>query len=295
MQILDGRKVAASIHEFIKKKVETSESKPHLVAILVGNNPASESYIKMKRRACENVGIQFSLVHFEETITEQELISKIQELNLDSGVHSILIQAPLPSHIVYRDIVEVIDSKKDVDGFTRSNIGNLFLWDSDGLVSCTPKGIKKLLDAYNITLKGKHVVIIGRSNIVGKPMALIAINAWATVTICNSKTPNLEQFTHTADILIVAAGKPGLVTKSMIQPDTVVIDVGCTFVNGLARGDVDFDTVCNAVKAISPVPGGVWPMTVAMVIENTWKAFSLQGNNPSHTKINPVTWKYPNE
>lgn len=127
MQILDGRKVAASIHEFIKKKVESSESKPHLVAILVGNNPASGSYIKMKRRACENVGIQFSLVHFEETITEQELISKIQELNLDSGVHSILIQAPLPSHIVYRDIVEVIDSKKDVDGFTRSNIGNLFL------------------------------------------------------------------------------------------------------------------------------------------------------------------------
>ena len=145
--------------------------------LLVGNNPASESYIRMKRRACENVGMRFSLVHFEETITENELITKIRELNQDTDVHGILIQAPLPLHIIYRDIVETIDPKKDVDGFTRTNIGNLFLGDNDGLVSCTPKGIKKLLDAYHINLEGKHVVIIGRSNIVGKPMSLISMNA----------------------------------------------------------------------------------------------------------------------
>lgn len=257
MQILDGRQTAANIHEYIKKKVSGSDIKPHLTVILVGTNPASESYIRMKRRACENVGMNFSLVHLEEDVTEAELVAKIQELNQDTDVHGILIQAPLPGHIIYRDIVEVIEPQKDVDGFTRTNIGNLFLGDDTGLVSCTPKGIKKLLDAYKIGFEGKHVVILGRSNIVGKPMSLIAINAGATVTICNSRTANIGEITKTADILIVAIGKPGFITRDMVKPETVVVDVGCTFVNGFARGDVDFESVSPMTECISPVPGGV--------------------------------------
>jgi methylenetetrahydrofolate dehydrogenase (NADP+)/methenyltetrahydrofolate cyclohydrolase len=292
MQILDWRQVAANIHEYIRKKITETPIKPHLAVILVGENPASQSYIRMKRRACEAVGMDFSLIEFEENIQESELIDTIKKLNADPNIHGILIQAPLPSHIVYRDIVEVIDPKKDVDGFTRTNIGNLFLGDDSGLVSCTPKWIKKLLDAYNIPFGGKHVVILGRSNIVGKPMSLIAINAGATVTVCNSKTRDLQEITKSADILIVAIGKPGFVTRDMVQPETVVVDVGCTFVNGFARWDVDFETVSEMTHCISPVPGGVGPMTVAMVIENTWNAFELQYTRDNSTKINAVQFKY---
>lgn len=177
MQILDGRKVAASIHEYIRRKVDESSIRPHLSVILVGDNQASRSYIRMKQRACEAVGMRFSVQEFPETIEEQILLDAICTMNTDKDIHGILVQAPLPNHMIYRDIVEAIDPCKDVDGFTRTNIGNLFLGDDSGLVSCTPKGIKKLLDAYKISFEGKHVVILGRSNIVGKPMSLIAINA----------------------------------------------------------------------------------------------------------------------
>lgn len=294
--ILDWRSIAASIHAYIAKKVAESANKPHLWVILVWENPASRQYIRMKQKACENAGILFSLVEFPEDIEEEVLIAKIREMNDNVGIHGILVQAPLPSHIVYRDIVEVIDPRKDVDGFTRTNIGNLFLGDIDGLVSCTPKGIKKLLDGYKISLEGKHVVIVGRSNIVGKPMSLITINAWATVTICNSKTENLKEITKTADILIVAVGKPNLINREYIQPGAVVVDVGCTYVNGKAYGDVHLDDVQDIVSAISPVPGGVGPMTVAMVIENTWIAYNLQnGKNSGDTRINPVSFIYQKE
>lgn len=295
MSILNGRTIATSIHEYIKKKVEESPIKPHLTVILVGSNPASESYIRMKKRACENVGMLFSLISFPENVTEKELLMAIRKLNQDTHTHGILVQAPLPEHIVYRDIVEAIDPRKDVDGFTRTNIGNLFLGDDSGLVSCTPKGIKRLLDAYRIPLEGKHIVILGRSNIVGKPLALIAINSGATVTICNSKTKNLGDITRTADILIVAIGKPWFITHDMISPGTIVLDVGCTFVNGYAKGDVDFDRVCTIAESVSPVPGGVWPMTVAMILENTWKAFEIQNTVDIAVKNNPVSFRYPDE
>ncbi len=293
--LLDWRATASSIHEFIRKKVDTSAVKPHLSVILVGENPASRQYIRMKQRACESVGMIFSLTELPQEISENDLITKIREMNENPNIHGILVQAPLPSHIVYRDIVEVIDPRKDVDGFTRTNIGNLFLWDIDWLVSCTPKGIKKLLDAYKIKLEGKHVVIIGRSNIVGKPMSLIAINSWATVTICNSKTKDLKEITKEADILIVAAGKPGLITREYVKPWVIIIDVWCTFIGGKACGDVIFDDVSPVAEFISTVPGGVGPMTVAMVIENTWLAFQSQNMNNANIRINPLSFRYRNE
>lgn len=293
--ILDWRNTALSVHEFIRKKVESSGMKPHLSVILVGENPASRQYIRMKQKACEGAGMIFSLTELPEGVSEKELIAKIREMNENPNIHGILVQAPLPSHIIYRDIVEVIDPRKDVDGFTRTNIGNLFLWDTDWLVSCTPKGIKKLLDAYKIELTGKHVVIIGRSNIVGKPMSLIAINAWATVTTCNSKTQNLGEITKTADILIVAAGKPGLITREYVKPWAVVIDVGCTFVGWKACGDVYFDDVSPIASHISTVPGGIGPMTVAMVIENTWLAFQSQNTKDPSIRMNPLLFEYKNE
>lgn len=274
--ILDWRMVAASIHEYIRKKITDTNSSPHLSVILVWENPASESYIRMKERACKAVGIRFSLFRFPALADESSVLAKIREINENPDIHGIIVQSPLPSHFVYRDIVETISPMKDVDGFTRTNIGNLFLWDSNWLVSCTPKGIKKLLEAYKITMEGKRVVIIGRSNIVGKPMNLIALNAWATVTSCNSRTRNLKEITKTADILIVATGRIGLITQDMVWPETVIVDVGCTFMNGRAIWDVDFETLKESVSAISPVPGWVGPMTVAMILENTWIAYESQ-------------------
>ncbi len=293
--LLDWRATALSIHEFIRKKVNTSSVKPHLSVILVGENPASRQYIRMKQKACEGVGMIFSLTELPKEISEDDLIAKIRAMNENPDIHGILVQAPLPPHIIYRDIVEVIDPRKDVDGFTRTNIGNLFLWDIDWLVSCTPKGIKKLLDAYKIKLEGRHVVIIGRSNIVGKPMSLIAINSWATVTICNSKTENLKEITKKADILIVAAGKPGLITREYVKVWVVVVDVWCTFISGKACGDVIFDDVSPIAEFISTVPGGVGPMTVAMVIENTWLAFQSQNMNNTNIRMNPLSFRYRNE
>jgi methylenetetrahydrofolate dehydrogenase (NADP+)/methenyltetrahydrofolate cyclohydrolase len=274
--ILDWRMVAATIHEYIRKKITDTNANPHLAVILIWENPASESYIRMKERACKAVEIRFSLFRFPALTDEASVLAKIREINENPDIHGIIVQSPLPSHFIYRDIVEAISPMKDVDWFTRTNIGNLFLGDSDWLVSCTPKGIKKLLQAYKITMEGKHVVIIGRSNIVGKPMNLIALNAWATVTTCNSRTRNLKEITKTADILIVATGRIGLITKDMIWPETVIVDVGCTFMNGRAIWDVDFETLKESVSAISPVPGWVGPMTVAMILENTWIAYESQ-------------------
>ncbi len=294
--ILDWRMVAESVLEYIRRKIAETHATPHLAVILVWENPASQSYITMKRRACEKVGIQFSLFHFDGTVEESIVVAKIREINENPNIHGILVQSPLPSHFIYRDIVEVIDPKKDVDGFTRTNIWNLFLGDSDGLVSCTPKGIKKLLEAYKITLEGKHVVIIGRSNIVGKPMSLIAINAWATVTSCNSRTKNLESITKTADILIVATGHIGLIKPEMIHKETTIIDVGCTFLGGKAYGDADFEWLKNMVQGITPVPGWVGPMTVAMVIENTWIAYIGQQTGQKNEEFRPaVSFRYSQE
>ncbi len=274
--ILDWRIVSANILENIKNEITfSSGEKPMLAVVLVWENPASLSYIKMKEKRAREVGMSFGLYKFPSDIEQKSLEQEVRNLSKNEKIHGIIVQAPLPGHIDRYAVTECIDGEKDVDGFTRTQIGNMFLG-HDGLWSCTPKGIMTLLSHYDIDVLGKKVVVIGRSNIVGKPMALMLINAWATVISCNSATPNLREITRTADILIAAIWKPGYITWDMIKPDSVVIDVGCTFVDGKAYGDVDITSVEKVALAVSPVPGWVWPMTVATLIENTWKAFDAK-------------------
>lgn len=275
--ILDWRLVASSILENIKNEITFSPAseKPMLAVVLVGNNPASLSYIKMKEKRAREVGMRFWLYRFEKTITQTELEEAVTNLSKNEKIHGIIVQSPLPKHINSHDIIDCINPIKDVDGFTKTQIGNMFLG-HDGLWSCTPKGIMTMLSYYRIDVKGKNVAVIGRSNIVWKPMALMLINAGATVTSCNSNTVNISEITKKADIVIVAIGSPWFLTKEMVNKNSIIIDVGSTFIENVGRGDADFENLNDYVQAISPVPGGVWPMTVATLIENTWKAFQSQ-------------------
>lgn len=225
-----------------------------LAVILVGDNPASLAYIRMKEKRAREVGMSFGLYRFDTDITQEQLEEEVKNLSSNERIHGIIVQAPLPSHIDRYAVTECIDPAKDVDGFTRTQIGNMFLGHA-GLWSCTPKGILTLLSYYHIDMKGQDIVVIGRSNIVGKPMALMLINAGATVTSVNSQTKNLSEITKKADIIIVAAGSPGLLRKDMVTPDTIVIDVGSTFVDGVGRGDADYESLRDYVRAITPVPG----------------------------------------
>ena len=278
--ILDGRLVAATILDTIQSQITYSETgkKPMLAVVLVGEDPASLAYIRMKEKRAREVGMHFWLYRFPSSVTQATLEAEVWNLSANENIHGIIVQAPLPDHIDRYAVTECIDPEKDVDGFTKTQIGNMFLG-HDGLWSCTPKGIMTLLKHYNIDVAGKKVVVIGRSNIVGKPMALMLINAGATVTSCNSSTKNLGQYTMAADIIITAVGKPGLLTRDMIHEKSIVIDVGSTFIDGVGRGDADFEGISGVVQAITPVPGGVGPMTVATLIENTWKAFQKQSSN----------------
>ena len=276
--ILDGRIVASQILENIKNQITyspTGNDKPMLAVVLVGNNEASLAYIRMKEKRAREVGMGFGLYRFDADISQDELESEVRRLSVDERIHGLIVQAPLPAHIDRYAVIECIDPEKDVDGFTKTQIGNMYLG-HDGLWCCTPKGIMTLLKYYKIDIEGKNVVIIGRSNIVGKPMALMLINAGATVISCNSGTKNLTEITKKADIVIMAAGHPGLLTKDMVSEKSVVIDVGSTFIDGVARGDTDFEDLKDTIMAITPTPGGVGPMTVATLIENTWKAYSNQ-------------------
>ena len=279
--ILDWRAVAATILENIKNQITYSPTwsdKPMLAVVLVGENPASLAYIRMKEKRAREVGMGFGLYRFPVTISQVDLEEEVKKLSRDDRVHGIIVQAPLPTNIDRYTVTECIDPRKDVDWFTKTQIGNMFLG-HDGLWSCTPKGIMTLLRHYNIEVAGKNVVVIWRSNIVGKPMSLMLINAWATVISCNSHTANLHEKTKSADIIIVAAGHPGLLKRDMVHEKSVVIDVGSTFIDGIARGDSDFDDLRDTIMAITPTPGGVWPMTVATLIENTWKAYCSQKNS----------------
>ncbi len=276
--ILDWRTVASQILENIKNQITYSPTwsdKPMLAVVLVGENEASLTYIRMKEKRAREVGMGFGLYKFPVTISQGDLENEVERLSKDDRVHGIIVQAPLPSHIDRYAVTECIDPRKDVDGFTKTQIGNMFLG-HDGLWSCTPKGIMTLLHHYDIDVMGKNVVVIGRSNIVWKPMSLMLINAGATVISCNSHTLDLSKKTKAADIVIVAAGHPGLLTRDMVHEKSIVIDVGSTFVDGIARGDSDFDELRDTIMAITPTPGGVWPMTVATLIENTWKAYCEQ-------------------
>lgn len=270
--IIDGKKIRDEILDELKKEVKSYMIKPCLAVIQVGDDEASNTYIKAKQNACKNIGIYFKHIKFDSDAREIEVINKIIELNNDEYVHGILIQLPLPSKFNPDKLINYIARNKDVDGLTDINLGKLFN-NKSGMISCTPQGIMELLERENIEISGKNVVIVGRSNLVGKPLLGLMLNKDATVTICHSKTVNLKEHTKNADILIVAVGKKYFITEDMVKKDAVVIDVGINKVDGKLYGDVDFLNVKNKVKKITPVPGGVGPMTVAMLMNNVVRAY----------------------
>lgn len=276
MTILNGKEVSKTIKNNLKSEVkdliETTGIVPSLSIILVGNNPASEIYVRNKIKTANYCGINANLIRKDEDIQEEELVNLVNQLNEDQSCHGIIVQLPLPKHINEQKVIDAISYKKDVDGFGIINKGRLFSG-LDSIESATPHGIIQLLDAYDIELAGKNAVVIGRSNIVGKPMALLLLNRNATVTICHSRTKNLSEITKTADILVVAIGKPKFITADMVKKDAVVIDVGTNRVEEKLCGDVDFEEVSKIASYISPVPGGVGPLTIASLLENTVKAY----------------------
>ena len=274
--IIDGKKVSEDLREDLKvqteKFVEETGIQPHLVVVIVGNNPASMTYVRNKKRSCEAVGFKSTVIELADTITEADLLAQIDVLNQDDSVHGILVQLPLPKHINEDHIISAIDVKKDVDGFHPYQVGCLASG-LDSLKPCTPAGVIELLKAYDIEIEGRHAVIIGRSHIVGKPLVQLLLEENATVTVCHSRTQNLSMLTQMADILIVAIGRPHFVTADMGKEGAVVVDVGINRLEtGKLVGDVDFDTVEPKASYITPVPGGVGPMTITMLLFNTLKA-----------------------
>lgn len=273
--IIDGKKLAKEIRENLKIKCEELKERgiePKLAVILVGNDKPSQIYVKNKSKACEEIGIKFEEYLLDENITQKELINLIEKLNKDNTIHGILLQSPIPEQLDINEAFRKILPEKDVDGFNPVNVGKLVL-NQDTFVSCTPYGIMKMFEAYNIDLTGKNVTIIGRSNIVGKPLIQCCLNKNATVTICHSKTKELKEHTKKADILIAAIGKSKFITEDMVKKDAVVIDVGINRdENGKLTGDVDFENVEKKASFITPVPGGVGPMTIAMLMNNVLKA-----------------------
>ena len=271
--ILDGRAVSKKILKEVKEKVNNLDKKPHLVVILVGDDPASQIYVRNKQKAAEEVGIKSTVIKFESSVLENELLDKISELNNDKDVTGILVQLPLPKHIDKNKIVMAISPKKDVDGFTPENVGKLAIGLEPYFYPATPQGILMLLDEYDIDLAGKDAVVIGRSNIVGKPMVQLLLKRNATVTSCHSYTKDLEEKIKTADIVISAVGKK-IVRCKMVKKNSVIVDVGIfKDINGQLTGDVDFDFIQDSVGFITPVPGGVGPMTIASLMFNASKIY----------------------
>lgn len=274
--ILDGKKLKEKILAQLKQKVEKLSAKPTLAVILAGDNPASKIYVNNKKKTAQNLGINSVVFEYPENVTEKEIIEKIDELNNDKSTTAILVQLPLPRGISAKNVIEKIAPEKDVDGFTPYNFGKLFSGEVPIVYPCTPKGILLLLDEYTIEIEGKHVVIVGRSNIVGRPLSQMMLNRNATVTVCHSRTKNLAEITKTADILVSAAGK-NIIEEKMLKSGCVVVDVGIfKDENGKTRGDVDFENVSKIASYISPVPGGVGAMTIASLMLNTVELFEKQ-------------------
>jgi methylenetetrahydrofolate dehydrogenase (NADP+)/methenyltetrahydrofolate cyclohydrolase len=290
MQVLNGKETAQAINDLLKLEVAQLSARgnpvPHLVAILVGNNGASETYVASKVRACQEVGFKSTLIRLEEEISELKLLEIIRGLNTDPEVDGILVQLPLPKHISDEEVINTIDPMKDVDGFHPNNVGRMVLGQPT-FIPATPHGIMLMLEHYKINTKGKHAVVIGRSNIVGRPMSILLSGASnpgnCTVTICHSSTVNLNEICQSADIIVAALGSPGFVTAEMVKEGAVVIDVGITRVEDPAKksgyrisGDVDFESVAPKCSYITPVPGGVGPMTIAALMKNTFRACALK-------------------
>lgn len=268
-QIMDGKALSEKIYERIKTEVAKLEKKPTLAVIITSDNEAGKIYVRNKKRACENTGINSITVEFDETVSDEEFLSKIDELNKNPEVDAIMVQLPIPRHLDTEKILNSISPEKDADGLHYINAGKLFTGQIPNSVACTPKGIIRILDEYGINVEGKHAVVIGRSNLVGKPIAQLLMQKNATVTHIHSKSKNIEFFTKNADIIVVATGKPKMLKEDMVKEGVVVIDVGISRVDGKLSGDVDFDSVAPKASFITPVPKGVGPMTVAMLIQNT--------------------------
>lgn len=270
--ILDGKALAQEIRDKVRNRVDQLAKIhgvfPHLVVILIGNDPASETYVSGKEKACLKAGIRSTVIRRDESVTNDEIIDLIDKLNQDPDVHGVLLQLPIPKHLNQDQIIARIDPGKDVDGFTYENVAKLTIG-KPHLIPCTPLGIMRLLEKYAIPVQGRNCVVIGRSQIVGKPMASLLLAANGTVTICHSKTKDLPEIASTADILVVAIGKPKLVDETYVKPGATVIDVGISRIEGKLQGDVDFERVAKVAGHITPVPGGVGPMTIACLLENT--------------------------
>ena len=277
MTIIDGK----ALSDKILKEIENEHSelqakvgrKAGLAVIIVGENPASQIYVRNKIRACERVGFHSETIRLDENITEESLLLEIKKLNNDNNIDGILVQLPIPKHINELKVINAISAEKDVDGFHTTNIGKMMIGDETGFLPCTPAGVIQMFEEYNIDLEGKDVLVIGQSNIVGKPMTLLLINKRATVQVCNSKTKNLPEKLQKADVVVAAAGSPKLVKGSDVKEGVVVIDIGINRVDGKICGDVDFEEVSQKASYITPVPGGVGPMTIAMLIKNTFKSY----------------------
>ena len=271
-KIIDGKQIAKSIREDIKKKVTELVNQrgiqPGLAAVIVGDNPASRVYVNSKRKACAEVGIYSEEHALSKDTTQDELLQLVDQLNTNPKIHGILVQLPLPKQIDEKIILKRVSPQKDIDGFHPMNVGNLLLG-SPTFIACTPYGIMKLIQSTGIEIKGKQAVVVGRSNIVGKPVAILLLAEHATVTICHSRTQDLGAVCRQADILVVAIGKARMITGDMVKPGAVVIDVGMNRVNDKLMGDVDFDSASQVAGYITPVPGGVGPMTIAMLLQNT--------------------------
>lgn len=274
---IDGKGIAQKTLAYIEKEHKLLKDKygraAGLAVIMAGDNPASEIYVKNKIKACETAGIYSRTIKLDENVTEKDLIEEIEKLNKDDKIDGILVQLPLPAHIDELKIINAISPEKDVDGFHSVNLGKMIIGDKTGFLPCTPYGIMQLLDEYGIDPAGKDTVIIGRSNIVGKPAAILFIEKSATVQVCNTKTKNIKEKIRNADIVIAAAGVPNFIKGEDIKEGAVVIDVGINRVNGKLCGDVDYEEVSEKAGYITPVPGGVGPMTIASLIKNTFKSY----------------------
>lgn len=276
---IDGREVAKKWKENAAQRAQALTKKgvtPHLAVIVAGDNPASQVYVRNKENACLRAGIRSTILRLPESCTQEELESAVAALNADQGVHGILVQLPLPKGLDEARVLALIDPEKDVDGFHAMNTGKL-MSGQPGFVPCTPLGVMKLLEAYNIPTRGRHAVVIGRSNIVGKPMAMLLLAADATVTVCHSRTENLADITRQADILVAAVGRANFVTGDMIKPGATVIDVGINRVDGALVGDVNAEEAAQKAAYLTPVPGGVGQMTIAMLLSNTLDAAERHG------------------
>ena len=287
MIVLNGKEISKNIQKELKLKIEKKKLTPGLGIILVGNRKDSETYVRMKKKACKNVGIINYDVHLKDNISEKDLIEEVIKMNNNDNIHAILIQLPLPKHINEENVIRCLSLSKDVDGFHPENIGNMALKRNRNIIApCTPEGCIELLDRYNIEIEGKHVVILGRSNIVGMPLSLLFLHRNATVTICHSKTKNMEDITKMADILVAACGKRQLIKRHHIKKGCIIIDVGINALPDESKkrkyrlvGDVDYDDVNEVCYAITPVPGGVGPMTIAMLLKHTVEL--AEKNNPT--------------